>query len=191
MQKTVFLIISFFLAQVIYAQDNSELKRMFEEDQSSRKLEKIDWNKLKKEDEARMKRVEEMAGSGILKTANDYYHAAMIYQHGSDSTAYKKAWKYSKQSAAIDTTNENARWLSVASNDRYLLSIGKPQIYGTQFLILENKWYLSDFDSTKVTDEERKAYGTRTIKEIREYLTKQNGVDNGLLIQPKNVRIKK
>lgn len=190
MSKTVLAVAFFFLVQILFAQDNFELKKMYEEDQSARKVEKIDWAKLKLEDEGRRAKVEEMAGKNQIKTANDFFYAAMIYQHGSDSVSYKKAWEYSRKSADMDPKNEDARWLTAASYDRYLLSTGKPQIYATQFIILKSKWYLRDFDSTKATDKERVFYGTRTIKEIKEYLTKQNGEDNGLLMQPKNLKIK-
>ena len=89
----------------------------------------------------------------------------------------------------MDTNNISARWLSAASYDRYLLSIGKPQIYGTQFLIVANKYYLRDFDTTKIAEPERIYYKTKTLKQIREYLTKKNGEDKGLLVYPKSNKI--
>ncbi|MFH0733088.1 MAG: hypothetical protein V1773_01405 [bacterium] len=181
----ILLLISFInFILIVNPQDNIKLKKMYEEDQSSRKVEKIDWVKLSKEDSVRRIKVYKMIGQNMLSTANDYFYAAMIFQHGKDSTSYKLANDYSKKAAGMDTTNALFRWLSAASYDRYVLSIGKPQIYGTQFLIIKNKYYLSDFDTTKVTDAERIYYGTRTLKEIRDYLTTQNGEDNGLLIFP-------
>ena len=174
----------------IYAQDNAELKKMYEEDQSSRKMEKIEWDKLVKQDSTRRVEVLEMIKQNKLSTQNDYFHAAMIFQHGKDSTSYKLAYEYSKKASVMDTTNSLFRWLSAASYDRYLISIGKPQIYGTQFIVFDKKYYLNNFDTTKVTDSERIYYGTRTLKEIKEYLKSQNGEDKGLLIFPKSKIIK-
>ena len=163
---------------------------MYEVDQSARKVEKIDWTTLHKQDSARRVEVYEMIKQNKLLTPNDYFHAAMIFQHGNDSTSYKMAWDYSKKASRMDTTNKYVLWLSAASYDRYLLSIGKPQIYGTQFIVIDNKYYLSEFDSTRVTDSERRYYGSRTLQEIREFLTKQNGEDKGLLIFPKSNKVK-
>jgi len=161
----------------IFAQDNPELKKMYEEDQNSRKVEKIDWKVLLIQDSTRRVEVSEMIRQNKVLTSMDYFRTAMIYQHGNDSTSYKLAWEYSKKAAAMDSNNISARWLSAASFDRYSLSVGKPQIYGTQFLVIDNKYYLQDFDTTKVSDADRIYYKTRTLKEIRDFLTKQNGED--------------
>jgi hypothetical protein len=190
MARTGLFLLLFFIVRILSAQDNQELKKMFDEDQNARKVEKIDWTKVSKDDERRRARVEEMIAQGLVKTSKDYFYTAMFYQHGNDSVCFKKAWEYSKKAVSLDPNNKSALWLTVASYDRYLLCIGKPQIYGTQFLTLNNKLYLRTFDSTKVTDKERTYYGTRTIKEIRDYLTKQNGEDKGLLMEPKNITVK-
>jgi len=159
---------------------------MFEEDQKARLEGNINWKVLIKQDSVRRVKVFELIEKKKVVTSNDYYHAAIIFQHGTDSISYRMAWNYSKRAFSIDTTNHNARWLSAASFDRYLLSIGKPQIYGTQFMIRENKWYLRDFDTTKITDAERILYGARTLSEIKEFLRKKNGENEGLLFYPKS-----
>ncbi|WP_284243268.1 hypothetical protein [Thalassotalea insulae] len=38
----------------------------------------------------------------------------------------------SLKAAALDPTNKNARWLACAAKDRYLLKMGKPQVWGMQ-----------------------------------------------------------
>ncbi len=57
-------------------------------------------------------------------------------------------------------------------------------------MIKDNKYYLRDFDTARVTESERIYCGTRTLKEIREFLTEQNGKDKGLLIFPKSNKVK-
>jgi len=189
MLKRIMLVLFLIMFNNICAQDNVELKKMYEEDQKAREEEKINWKELTKQDSIRRCLVKDMIKQNMLSTSNDYYHAAMVFQHGKDSTSYKLAWDYSLKASMMDTANTNARWLSAASYDRYLISKGKPQVYGTQFIILDKKYYLQDIDTTKVTDIERKYYGTRTIEEIKEYLTKQNGENKGLLIFPKSKKI--
>lgn len=189
MLKEIMLVLFLIVLINVFAQDNVVLKKMYEEDQKAREAEHINWKELTKQDSVRRSIVKSMIKQNVLSTSNDYYHAAMVFQHGKDSTSYKLAWDYSLKAAMMDSTNTNARWLSAASYDRYLISIGKPQVYGTQFIILDKKYYLQEIDTTKVTDLERKYYGTRTIEEIKEYLTKQNGEDKGLLIFPKSKKI--
>lgn len=182
MYKALLFILCFFFIEFCYSQDNQQLKLMYEEDQSARQVTNIDWPKLIKEDCLRQMKLVNLIRQNKLTTANDYFHAAMIFQHGNDSSSYKMACDYSKMAFQMDTSNTNARWLSAASYDRYLISIGKPQIYGTQFVILDKKYYLQEIDTTIVTDSERIYYGTQTLQEIKKYLTEKNGEDKGLLI---------
>ncbi len=183
--RILLLCLYFFSINCLFAQDNQTLKNMFDEDQGTRLNDKIDWKILLKQDSVRRSEVQVMINQNKLLTTNDYYRAAMIFQHGTDSVSYKMAMNLSKKAYVVDTSNHFALLLTVTSLDRYLLSIGKPQIYGTQFMIRENKWYLRDFDTTIVTDNERKRYGAKTLNEIKEYLKKKNGEDKGLLFYPK------
>src|SRR5262245_21169525 len=61
--------------------DNAELKRLHDEDQADRESDNIDWRVVGPRDEARLKRVKELFAANALRTANDYYHAAMVLQH--------------------------------------------------------------------------------------------------------------
>jgi len=113
----------------------------------------------------------------------------MILQHGGDSTAYRQAYELSRRSVELDSTNGDARWLTVASYDRYLLSKGQAQWYGTQYLTLNGTTYLRPIDTTQVSDAERRQYGLRTLSAIRAYLTEQNGEDRGLLVLPDSIKV--
>jgi hypothetical protein len=189
MSRSLLILLCCISFSCIYSQDNPELKKMYEDDQNSRKVEKIDWKNLLKQDSTRRVEVLEIIKQNKVITPMDYYYVSMIFQHGSDSTSYKMAWDYSNKASSMDSTNIKARWLSAASYDRYLLSIGQPQVYGTQFTVVDKKYYLRDFDTTKVTDKERIYYKVGSLKSIREYLTSQNGEDKGLLIYPKSNKI--
>lgn len=153
--------------------DNQELIVIYKADQNERKPENINWKSLHENDSIRRIRVQQLLDSGKVNTGKDFAKAAMIFQHGDDSTSYAKAIELIKKAIEIDTTINN--WLFAAATDRYLLSIGKPQIYGTQYYKEEGSyWILENYDSLKISDKERKKYGVRTLKQQRAELQKMN-----------------
>lgn len=150
--------------------DNLELKKMYQEDQDSRKVPNINWVELSKNDSIREKKVYELINSKQIITGKDYYHSAMIFQHGKDSIAYGMAVKQMRKAIELDTTIN--RWLLAAAIDRELMSRKKPQIYGTQFRkIGQSKWFRYEIDTTQVTDAQRKYYHVETLAEqkIKEF----------------------
>jgi len=153
--------------------NNSELKKMYDEDQNDRKTDNINWSIVSKKDRNRESRVYQLLDSNKVITANDYYNAAMIFQHGNDSVAYGMAVKLMKNALKLDSTIN--KWLLAAAIDRELMSREEPQIYGTQYRILEDQsMILYKIDTTKVTDKERIEYGVRTLKEQKEYVKNIN-----------------
>lgn len=160
------ILIFFIFPLTAFAQtDNSELQKMYNEDQSSRMSKNIDWSILSKQDKEREKRVYEMINSGQIITGKDYYNSAMIFQHGNDTIASSMAVKHMKKAIELDTTIN--KWLLAAAIDRDLMRRGKPQIYGTQYVMNngETKWKRYDIDTTQVTDEQRKFYNVETLAE--------------------------
>lgn len=145
--------------------DNSELQKMYNEDQGSRKGKDINWSILSKQDKERESRVFEMINSKQILTGKDYYNSAMIFQHGNDTLASSMAVKHMKKAIELDTTVN--RWLLAAAIDRDLMRRQKPQIYGTQFVKNngESNWKRYDIDTTKVTDKERQHYRVETLSE--------------------------
>ena len=104
---------------------------MFTTDQSAREGDHIDWAKLTKDDEQRRQDLHHMLASGEVRSGDDFFHAAMIFQHGQNPDDYLLAHVLAMD--AVAQGNKEARWLSAATLDRYLLSIWQPQIFGTQF----------------------------------------------------------
>ncbi|HYO15248.1 MAG TPA: hypothetical protein VE685_18785 [Thermoanaerobaculia bacterium] len=136
---------------------NAELERLYTEDQADRAQgpnAKIDWEAVSKRDEERRKRVLEILEAGGAKTAADYHHAAMVFQHGDTLDDYDRAHKLAAKAAELDPEHPGAKWLAAAAKDRWLMNQGKPQLYGTQFKMVDGKWVLWDVDPS-VTDEER------------------------------------
>lgn len=162
------------LASYSQATDNAELKRMYDEDQNSRRVSNIDWTQLNRIDSLHKSRVYELIKQGAIVTGQDYYHSAMIFQHGKDSIAYGMAVKHMRKAIELDSTIN--KWLLAAAIDRELTSRNKPQIYGTQYIkrSLEGKWESYEMDTTKVTDQERRYYQVPTLAEQKEVLRNWN-----------------
>lgn len=146
--------------------DHVELAALYENDQADRTSGNIDWSIVSVRDEERRARVLELLDSGLVRTSNDFAHAAMIFQHGTDSTASSMAVELMQKAVDMDSTRN--KWLLAAAIDRDLMYRGKPQIYGTQYTTDEQgDWRLYDIDTTVITDEVRQAYGVGTLVQLK------------------------
>jgi hypothetical protein len=153
---------------------NAELTRLCAEDQADREAGgKIDSSVMSQRDAERRKRVKEIAGQGGLKQAGDYYHAALVFQHGDQAEDYKRAHDWSLKALELDPQYPAARWLAAATLDRYLMSRGRPQLYGTQTKKVDGKWVLWNVDPA-VTDEERARWDVPPLAESRQRAEKLN-----------------
>jgi len=153
------------------AQLERELRDLFEADQAERSgpIEAVDMNALNQKDSVRRGRLRAMVADSVLGSAKSYYYAAMLMQHGVDSTAYRQAHDWARRSEAIDSTRIEVRWLVAAAWDRYQMSRGAPQWYGTQTARMDEgrgALVLYDLDQTRVTDRERKYRGVGTLAEL-------------------------
>jgi hypothetical protein len=146
---------------------NEELRRMYQEDVQEKT--EADWSdkevvsRIDKSDKRRKKRVEEIIAGGGLRVAADYHHAALIFQHGNTTADYKKANELAKK--GMEMGDERSKWPYAATLDRWLISRGKPQKYGTQFR--KNKkgdWELGPIDPT-TTDKERARFNVPPLSE--------------------------
>src|SRR4030042_1700699 len=113
--------------------NNQELKSLYEQDIEERS--RIDWDtatpdqisELRKKDNARRMQVLTLVNKKKIKSAKDYHHAALIFQHGDTTDDYKLAHEFAKK--ALELGDESVRWLYAATLDRYLISTGQPQKY--------------------------------------------------------------
>lgn len=155
-------------------EDNAELIEIYRNDQADRQTDQIDWNVVSKRDRLREARIYQLLDSNKVRTSNDYHHAAMIFQHGQDSTAYGMAVKLMRKSIELDSTAN--KWLLAAAIDRYLLSKDEPQIYGTQYQKFgkDEPWQRGRMDTTKISDAERIEYGVETLAQQREKVKRMN-----------------
>ena len=132
-------------------------------------------------DAARLARVRALVAAGRARTATDYFAAAMVAQHGEDTTAYRQAAAWARQAAALDSADrpapadtlaQRARRLAAAAHDRYLRALGRPQCYGTQLgkNPISAPYVLEPVDpacATPAYDAERRRLGLRTLAEMR------------------------
>jgi len=163
-------------AQAYLASINLEVRELFREDQSDRRPpegEEIDWSVVTPRDEARRARVREMIEAQELKAAEDYYHAAMVLQHGSELEDYRLAHEMCLQAVQLDPEHTGARWLAAAALDRWLVNQDKPQRYGTQFRKVDGVWELCEVDPA-VTDEERAEWNVPSLAEAQARAKRMN-----------------
>jgi hypothetical protein len=116
------------------SRDLDELARIYEEDQGDRMPrggKPIDWRVVGPRDRKREARVRELYEAGSLRTGKDFYRAAMVLQHASRPEDYLLAHEFCL--AALAKGDQDARWLAAATEDRYLMNVGRPQRFGTQY----------------------------------------------------------
>ncbi|MHB1533295.1 MAG: bifunctional nuclease family protein [Acidimicrobiales bacterium] len=121
-------------------------------------------------DQTRRQRVRQLLAAGEVRTAEDYFHAAMVFQHGQNLEEYQLAGELASTAAQLghvgETRWQSARWLIAAAHDRGLRHQDKPQKYGTQFFRVgpDGPLELWEVDAT-TTDEERAAYNVPSLAE--------------------------
>ena len=154
---------------------NPELDAIYDADQGDRRLPPEEKAKLDiaARDDARLARVKAILDAGGAKVSIDYFHAAMVFQHGHELADYQRAHDLALKAAELDPSDSTARWLAAASEDRLLMNLGKPQKYGTQYRKEGDVWELYPVDPA-VTDAERAAWGVPSLAEAQAKVAKMN-----------------
>lgn len=156
---------------------HQELQKLFQQDQADRTGRHPDTGTR---DGARRQQIEALIAAGALQAPEDYYHAAMIYQHAfhpvvtigpnkevvavsADEESVRCVWRAHELALrAADQGYTPARWLAAAAYDRWLEGQGKPQKYGTQSLG-DKLWQIDPATS----DAERAAWDVKPLAELR------------------------
>ncbi|MCD6040112.1 MAG: Uncharacterized protein K0S27_1512 [Gammaproteobacteria bacterium] len=131
---------------------------------------------VSRNDIKRRKRVGEIFGEGCLKSANDYYAAALIYQHGDTPDHYYQTYLWATHAAALG--NIEGKPLAAMAIDRYLVSIGKKQLFGSQFFAAgapsPNQCYCMQPVEPSFSDRFRKKYSGYSLRERYDLLASIN-----------------
>lgn len=178
MRVAVMLIVSsaLWLCPSADAAGDPRLKELYEQDQADRRLppDKTDWFEVGQRDKERQAKVLDMVRAGRLVTSDDFFHAAMVFQHGSTVEDIELAHALATVASRFEPPNSAARWLTAASLDRLLMRRKKPQWYGTQFVRNAGKWELYPVDESAVSDAEREGAGVPTLAASRARAAKMN-----------------
>ncbi len=148
---------------------NQELEAICEADQQDRKGDISPG--LVERDRARRKRVEELVAAKALHTKEDYFHAALVFQHGEELADYWQAHELAKKASKLG--HRSGRWLAAAALDRWLMVQGKSQKYGTQYRSDSGRWELWQVDPN-TTDAERAEWNVPPIAKALERTAEMN-----------------
>lgn len=151
--------------------NNPELKLIYQEDQAERTKGQKPGLDAAERDRERLKRVAELLDAGAARTADDFFHAAQVYNHGATAEDYLRAHKLAVLAASKGNTQ--ALFLSAASLDRFLRAIGRPQVFGTQYARQGNMATMEPFDRS-MSDALRTAFGVPSLKEQEARLKDMN-----------------
>jgi len=113
----------------------SVVHELYVEDQKDRHAEHRDasyWKGVNTRDAARRDAVKELIANQRVISGEDFYDAAVIYQHGRSAGDYLLAHILAMESMAKGYSQSKA--IAAASLDRYLVMIKQSQVFGTQYL---------------------------------------------------------
>ena len=140
------------------------LTALFDADQAERKEGlNTDWAVVAPRDKARRAQVRKMLDAGQLHSADDYYHAAFVFQHGDEPNDFLLAHVLAM--AAQVKGHPQAGWIAMATLDRYLQKVGQPQVLGTQSVVQGGSLAKGLYDEALIPDSLRVALGVPTRAE--------------------------
>jgi hypothetical protein len=117
-----------------YIAPNAAMAEIYKADQAVRQsMASFNANaaQIEKDDAARREHVRALLEKGELRAGEDFRLAALVFQHGSEPRDYLFA--HTLALVALAKGDRSASWIASASLDRYLQSIGQPQIFGAGF----------------------------------------------------------
>jgi len=130
------------------ATENEEVKRLAEEDQKDRtNFDRNTPGKMFLNDRKRRQRLAEIFQAGALTTAEDFSNAGLIQQHGEVPADYELAHECAVVAAVLKAPFGQS--LCSVSYDRFLLSTGHRQRFGTQLGTMQRWWDRSNISPTQ------------------------------------------
>jgi hypothetical protein len=103
-------------------------------------------------------------------SASDLFRAALIMQHGSSPEDFALAHELASKLLAMDPQDSRSKQLFAVTKDRNLLSLGRKQLYATQYVVENNVLRLSPVEDDATVDEARSALGLIPLAEWRRRL---------------------
>lgn len=156
---------------------SAEMATLFAEDQRDRQG-TVDWSVVTPRDEARRHRTRALLEAGQLRTADDYYSAAFVFQHG--ATPDDCLLAHVLAMAAMTLGRNDASWIATATLDRYLQRIDRSQVFGTQYVgVMGSSMTQGKYDTDLVPDSLRQLLGVPSREQQLERLKQFNGAVTG------------
>ena len=145
---------------------HKELQTLFEQDQADRAgfahFDQEQHQRMLQRGGTRRERVTALLASSPLLDAEDYFHAAMIFQHGETLEHFLRAHELAHK--GIKLGHSGCLRLMAAAYDRWLMARGYPQKYGTQYIIEHGHWALFAVDPS-TTDEQRAQWNVPPLEQ--------------------------
>lgn len=161
---------------------SAELAGLVDDDQKDRE----NWDNLSDQDKMnvsnrdlkRRMRVGEIFGEGCFKLAADYSAASLIYQHGDVPDHYFQAFIWANHAVRLGDLKQKR--LVALTLDRYLVSIGNKQLFGSQaYASDETNWcYCLQPVESSFPDVLRLDYLNSTLSQQYEWLLSINQENN-------------
>jgi hypothetical protein len=144
-----------------------KLEQLYLDDKKDRKLfeaDKMSETQLKAHDIQRSKILEKILPEIDESEIWNCHYACLLLMHSwsNDPKIFKKAHDYAKK--AVEMGSTVTKWLYAASLDRWLVSQGKLQKYGTQYDSTTGKILPYDIETT---EDQRKKYSVPSLKELK------------------------
>jgi hypothetical protein len=134
---------------------NAELQALFQAHRQERidqpRLGTPQYTAMRQHDHQRRIRTATIIAEGGATTADDFYHAALLFQHGDTPEDAWQAHTHALQ--AMTLGHPKARWLAAAAYDRWCMHRGKPQRYGTNYVTDGVRHRLWDVDPATIDTE--------------------------------------
>ncbi|MBB3032574.1 hypothetical protein [Alteriqipengyuania lutimaris] len=156
---------------------NAEMEAIFAADQEARQGGVKDWAAVSRADAERRARTRELLDAGALTTAEDFYAAAFVFQHGREPEDYLLAHTLAVRALGLGMAK--AEWIAAATLDRYLQAIARPQVYGTQYSRFPGEpANQGRYDPELLSDTLREGAGVETLAQQQAKLDKMNAPDD-------------
>jgi len=139
-----------------------DLEDLYYEDKKEREDSSIETETVELHTQERLKKLKKLLPNIDQSEIWNCHYVAYLLQHGNSEYEYKLAHDYAQKAIAMGSSV--TKWLYAATLDRWLISQGKKQKYGTQFKFENGNWELLSTDES-VTDEERKEYGVPPLSQ--------------------------
>jgi hypothetical protein len=107
------------------------IHQLFLDDQNEGPRSDVTNQEHKRRGVLRRAQVREMLSKGEVQSARDFHDASYLFQHGEVPDDYLLAHLLAME--AVIRGDASSKWMLAASMDRFLESLGRTQVFGTQY----------------------------------------------------------